>query len=1230
VLIGGEHNPTIDAGYFAPASIGDYVWLDEDGDGEQDDNEVGLEGITVILYTETGEEIGTTVTDEDGQYIFDGLVPNTYIISTPFEEILEQYNLVPSTPSSSSISVISGDANMGGDFGYEVLPPELGTITGTLFFDEDQNDLFETNEGVVSGATVSLYDENGVLVATTTTDPNGDYIFTNLPEGDYILEVEPVLVTGETIGTFDQTALSLGEGTNLNDVNFGYDPLPTGTISGTSWIDENNDGEQSEEEVPVEGIVVSLIDENGIVISTAITDENGEYTFENVPTGDYTVVMPSTTESGEVIGSNTNTNVSITEDNLDEIVDAPYLPLSNIAGTVWEDTDGDGIQDPDEMSITGVEVILTLPDGSIISQLTDANGNYDFGDLPSGNYNITVVPSNGVELSTPNTYTINLNANDTDDTADFGFLPQLYSIGNSVWYDLDGNGIQDDGEPGIPDVVITVINEDGQSFTTGTDVTGHYSITDLPVGNYQVLVGNEPLGAMPTTPTSYEVTLGTEDYNDADFGFTPDQSRLGFIEGQVWFDIDFDQEMEPGEDGISMIEVSLNDAMGNPLLTTLTDNTGAYSFPEMPAGFYTVSINATTIPDGLSPSTPDSYAVVLLEGQINNTANFGLGITGGGIPSDICVEMSESTDICFELNEGEFINLSGSSSNVAGDLAFATETCIAYTPANSFEGMEIVTIVICQTENPDNCYEDIYTLNVGCMAPTAMTDYISISPEGVTLNGNPNDDANGYDGVNLDTRANDSSECYEMTSSTVVGEPTNGSATMVDFSNGIVNYIPNEGFEGLDTITYQVCNECGACDIAQVIIDVSLAPEEEECEPFETTICAEPLQPVEVCPDFCLEEDYAITESNTTFNCSLTNNGDCLTYTALPAFIGTDVIEIVACLISDATVCDTAYVNVNVVMDCDEVPNNLPVASDDSTTSDNGAPVMIDAIGNDSDPDNDLLSITSYEQPSNGTVTMVDGLIMYTPNEGFEGMDSFTYQVCDEYGGCDEATISIITTLETPCSDTIELCTGPVSPVTVCPEFCNLPSGAAYTITSAHTTFNCSLEVMDNNCIEYTALPLFVGVETIVVTACTVEGICDTSYVIVTVSDDCGAIGIGTGLAGGIDVEDAFVPSAGKTTDTNVIDTDEVTSKVSNQFVINNIVPNPAKDFISITYTSTLAGAVQLQVYDLTGRLLTVQQLDSIEGVNAQRIEVGDYPQGIYTLVLKMGETVVNTKFVKQ
>ncbi|MEZ4913621.1 MAG: SdrD B-like domain-containing protein [Chitinophagales bacterium] len=131
-----------------------------------------------------------------------------------------------------------------------------------------------------------------------------------------------------------------------------------------------------------------------------------------------------------------------------------------------------------------------------------------------------VVEANEPDIdSTPNND--NGDQSEDDESAAIISVQPLGSIGDYVWFDENGDGIQDPGEQGIPNVTVTLTYPDGTTVTTTTDDTGHYIFDNLPAGNYVVTVGEGPDGTTLSTPATDNVNLGAgENYVDADFGFT--------------------------------------------------------------------------------------------------------------------------------------------------------------------------------------------------------------------------------------------------------------------------------------------------------------------------------------------------------------------------------------------------------------------------------------------------------------------------------------------------------------------------------------------------------------------------------------------------------------------------------------------------------------------------------------------------------------------------------------
>ncbi|OQW99233.1 MAG: hypothetical protein BWK73_50810 [Thiothrix lacustris] len=89
------------------------------------------------------------------------------------------------------------------------------------------------------------------------------------------------------------------------------------------------------------------------------------------------------------------------------------------------------------------------------------------------------------------------------------------------------------------------------------------------------------------------------------------------------------------------------------------------------------------------------------------------------------------------------------------------------------------------------------------------------------------------------------------------------------------------------------------------------------------------------------------------------------------------------------------------------VSPNAPVAVNDSATTTSGTPVNIAVLANDTDPNGDVLSIVSFNQGTNGSVTQVGSALVYTPVVGFTGTDTFTYVIKDPAGNQSTATVTV-------------------------------------------------------------------------------------------------------------------------------------------------------------------------------------------------------------------------------
>ena len=137
-------------------------------------------------------------------------------------------------------------------------------------------------------------------------------------------------------------------------------------------------------------------------------------------------------------------------------------------------------------------------------------------------------------------------------------------------------------------------------------------------------------------------------------------------------------------------------------------------------------------------------------------------------------------------------------------------------------------------------------------------------------------------------------------------------------------------------------------------------------------------------------------------NGSVTINGDgTVRYTPDADFNGVDAFTYDVSDGNGGTATATVNVTIGAV-------NDDPTAVDDGALTDNDVAVDIDVLANDSDIDGDTPGVTGVSQGANGSVSINgDGTVRYTPDAGFDGVDTFTYDIGDGNGGTATATVTV-------------------------------------------------------------------------------------------------------------------------------------------------------------------------------------------------------------------------------
>ncbi len=482
-LTSGQADPTWDAGLYQLASLGDFVWVDTNGDGLQNDGPTGLSGVSLSLRGVDGSGATvslSTTTDANGVYTFTNLVPGTYTVTA-------------TAPG----GYVFTAANEGGDTSDSDADPTTGVLTSTVlvsgqnaptwdagliytaglgnrvWLDRDANGLQDTSEVGLPNVTVTLYAEDGQTVLdTTTTDADGFYFFANLAPGVYLIaftppagyELSPLNQGGNPASDSDaitangRTApitLTLGE----TDLDWDAGLFQLLRLGNLVWDDLDNSGTLNGSEVGLSGVEIRLFSDadtdnlpDGPPIALTTTDNSGHYRFDNLRPGHYLVELTAPTAYSSSTG-----------------VNGSALGPSEPAPDRDNDRDGD-----DNGSVVGASIRsiwLTLasqsePDNPVDGDDTNSNLSLDFG------------------------------------------LFRHAVLGSTVWYDRNGNGRKDADEPGVPDVIVTlydndgnpILNAQGNPITRTTGADGVYLFDYLIPGVYWVSFSNLPPGYTFTTP----------------------------------------------------------------------------------------------------------------------------------------------------------------------------------------------------------------------------------------------------------------------------------------------------------------------------------------------------------------------------------------------------------------------------------------------------------------------------------------------------------------------------------------------------------------------------------------------------------------------------------------------------------------------------------------------------------------------------------------------------------
>lgn len=529
-------------------SLGNLVFVDLDEDGIQDTNEPGIPGVLVMLLDANSNMLDQTTTDANGNYLFTDLPAGEYKVKFPievtesgtdytltkpnagFNDNLDSDAIAMLDGSGNSMTQIyeldEGENNLSLDAGYVIVPEVLvGSLGDLVFIDLDEDGIQDPNEPGISGVIVMLLDTDGNMIAQTQTDSFGNYLFDELPQGNYKVKFPTeVLVNGTSYeltnpnagfdDALDSDAIAmtdgsgnamtqvynLGAGQHIPTIDAGYILIPEepelAGLGNFTFQDFNDNGMYDAAfEVPVVGVEVTLYDATDLNTSLGVvfTDQDGFYQFINLdPNLDYVVQFGNvkgfarssvSTPSSQGVEDKNDADfftgftdiIDLDPGEFDPTIDAGYTPFRGIQGAFVL------LQGAAQQAFAGTQGSFTT-EGNAWKMRTDL---LEDGILPTEDPYGTMSQFTHVN----NSY-----GSETIDDSDVLSVSNPYPIVDWVFLDL-----RSADDPTVTVITRSVlVKKDGQLV----DVDGNTNIAlDVEYGDYYIAIRHRNhLGVMTAAP----------------------------------------------------------------------------------------------------------------------------------------------------------------------------------------------------------------------------------------------------------------------------------------------------------------------------------------------------------------------------------------------------------------------------------------------------------------------------------------------------------------------------------------------------------------------------------------------------------------------------------------------------------------------------------------------------------------------------------------------------------
>jgi VCBS repeat-containing protein len=319
-----------------------------------------------------------------------------------------------------------------------------------------------------------------------------------------------------------------------------------------------------------------------------------------------------------------------------------------------------------------------------------------------------------------------------------------------------------------------------------------------------------------------------------------------------------------------------------------------------------------------------------------------------------------------------------------GAVTFNTDGTFTYTPTANYNGTDAFTYAVSDGQRNTTGTVTV-TITPVADAPVAGDDTATL-----------NEDTSKV----ISLLGNDSDADHDPLTITDLTNPEHGTAVLSQ--DGTLTYTPVANYNGTDSVVYTISDGTGATTTATVSITVTAVADPPTAVDDGYTVDEDTQLTGNVLVNDSDADDDTLTAAigtQTTHGVVTLNADGSFAYTPTADYNGTDVFTYTA---SDGVQTTTATVNFTV-----NSVNDAPVAGDDSATLDEDTSTVISPLGNDTDVENDPLTVVDAAAGHGSASVGTDGTITYTPSANYNGTDTVVYTVSDGLGGTTPGTISV-------------------------------------------------------------------------------------------------------------------------------------------------------------------------------------------------------------------------------